>query len=143
MKKLLKTSVVCLCPAILCLLSYYAGRNSVRDELVQKVEGSSDAILVPGDSLKEGRDLASKLSEEGSDITVPELSATAVSSRFSVFHSSFKVVTKSPKDMDYARRQVKELRNLAITIPSVKSVSVLSLEGIDESGKTYSIRKDP
>lgn len=96
-------------------------------------EEASDRVPVPRTEtvVPEDKEIREAGSQESTE--KPEPVRSARPSSFSKFRATFEVTTKGKKDPEYAKRQAKELRLLVRSIPSVESVEVLKIEGVDGS----------
>lgn len=113
-----------------CSFSFYLGRSINREnpakepsvKVVVPIEVPSVPEETPEDSveIKDEEETSQEILE---DIVRP--------SSFSVFRASFEVRTQEPEEPGYAQKQAKELKLLVKSIPSVKEVYILRVEGVD------------
>lgn len=75
--------------------------------------------------------------EKESPAPVQEETCSFTPGNFDRFRVCFEVCTRESQDQSYVNKQAKGLKGLVTTIPSVKGVSVLSIEGADDKGRFY------
>jgi len=78
-----------------------------------------------------------KLVEKESPVPVQEETRNSAPGNFDRFRVCFEVCTRESQSQSYVNKQAKGLKGLVTTIPSVKGVSVLSIEGADDQGRFY------
>jgi len=117
---------------VLCALCFHLGRRSVCDQLALNVEEKCSRVSVIEETdpqlpeVEEVREVGEETAQEPVDEK-----ETSRPPRFSCFRATFEVITRDPKDPEYAKRQAKELQVLVRSIPSVKEVRVSKIEGME------------
>jgi hypothetical protein len=106
-----------------------ANVSDLREELRQMRENA----ITHGEG-----DLGSSLPHEN----VPAGENGRVPKSFSKFRILFELKTHEDQDYSYVNKQAKGFKSLVVSMPSVRTVSVLRIEGVDGEGKGYPIDLD-
>lgn len=139
-KVLIVVSVFSTLTLLIFFAAYQLGRWSVRQELacaietklasVTPLENPPGAVENPDSEAPQSLPGLPEVTPEEAESVWSPLPEVMRPSTFSRFRATFEVVTKEPKEAEYAKRQTKELSNLVRSIPSVESVDILKIEGV-------------